>query len=340
MVPNKKRTECVLAGRIDIARHYITTGGPEGLKESVALLSSRLLSFGRYIFNPQDFPVADELFRRENFLAAAREICPDDAQVLDPFQFNLIIQVPGQTVATHIDGAYFKGANRFHYPQWLLAVMKFSGLFEADFQHQVQVVAYFHEWTNIEDRDGAFVYWGDNSGTRGSVYPRGRYGSAVDGSKTVHAASLYRNGDRRNPPLLDKSRDNRLTHLGGDAWAIKDGDHILANYTYDDLRSTIVYRARCFRTERERRDFAEGRDAVIPLDVILRRLAADLVDRGLVPSVDAAMTMDRLKYALLLLDTYAPYPDPALSDALVHLNYCALPKLAPWTEPLLSLVCP
>ena len=48
----------------------------------------------------------------------------------------------------HIDAPYFLGASRFIYPQWLLAVMVMSGLFEEQFIHQVQVVAYFHEWAS------------------------------------------------------------------------------------------------------------------------------------------------------------------------------------------------
>ncbi len=34
---------------------------------------------------------------------------------------------------------YFHGATRFQFPQWLLAAMKFSGLWEDEFVHQVSV---------------------------------------------------------------------------------------------------------------------------------------------------------------------------------------------------------
>ena len=62
------------------------------------------------------------------------------------------MQVPGQTVATHIDAVYFDGASRFEYPQWLLAVMEFSGLFQDKFIDQVQVVGYLHDW-NVTSED-------------------------------------------------------------------------------------------------------------------------------------------------------------------------------------------
>ena len=40
-----------------------------------------------------DYPVMARLFGDAAFLAAARGICPLHRQVLDPFQFNFIIQV-------------------------------------------------------------------------------------------------------------------------------------------------------------------------------------------------------------------------------------------------------
>ncbi len=123
---------------------------------------ARLLSFGRYLFNVSAYPAVAELFQEPAFQAASAQTCPPDMQTLDPFQFNFIVQAPGQTVATHIDGVYFWGADRFTLPQWLLAVMQFSGLFEHLFIPQVQVVAYFHEWS--DPRGGEFIYWDSPEG--------------------------------------------------------------------------------------------------------------------------------------------------------------------------------
>jgi hypothetical protein len=90
----------------------------------------------------RDYPVMASLFGDPAFLAAAQGICPPHRQVLDPFQFNFIIQAPGQTVATHVDGAYFMGATRKQVPQWLLACMVFSGLFRDKFVDQVLITTY------------------------------------------------------------------------------------------------------------------------------------------------------------------------------------------------------
>eukprot|EP00729_Bicosta_minor_P019753 gene19753-2723_t len=161
MVPSKDRTMCHLAGRIDVGRHFIMTGGLPGLKEFHKDLVTRVLSFGRYIFTPEEYPVVNSLFKGAKFQTAAGNIC--------------------QTVPTHLDAPYFWGASRFQFPQWLLVCMVFSGLFQDKFIDQVQVVAYFHEWEASEERAGSFKHWAQDLGA----------GSAVDGSKVVHAGDVY-----------------------------------------------------------------------------------------------------------------------------------------------------
>ena len=138
LVPSKSGVECVIPGRIDIGRHFIMSGGLQGLRESYEMMVSRVQSFGRYIFNVTDHPQVATLFDEDKFQQLARRVCPDDKQHLDPFQFNLIVQLPGQTVAAHVDGVYFWGATRFQLPQWLLAAMEFSGLFNERFVDQAR----------------------------------------------------------------------------------------------------------------------------------------------------------------------------------------------------------
>jgi len=93
-----------------------------------------------------------------------------------------------------IDAVYFLGADRFTLPQWLLAAMKFSGLFEDRFVDQVQIVTYFHDWDpsspSYHDRRGEFVYY-EHSNKPAFVPPTPRSATAVDGSKVIHAASGY-----------------------------------------------------------------------------------------------------------------------------------------------------
>lgn len=92
LIPNTNKTFCNLPPRVDIGRHFVLSGGPDGAREEYSSLVSRLSSFGKYMVGDlSKYPVVDSLFRTDSFQRVAKEICPLDKQVLDPFQFNFII---------------------------------------------------------------------------------------------------------------------------------------------------------------------------------------------------------------------------------------------------------
>lgn len=324
LVPSIDRKHCILPGRIDIGRHFILTGGIGGLKERQTDLVARMLSFGRYIFKPSDYPPIEKLFTAGKFQAAAHRVCPSERQVLDPFQFNIIIQLPGQSVPMHIDAPYFHGATRFQYPQWLLAVMVFSNLFADVFIDQVQVVAYFHEWQDAEARGGNFAYVAsDSKKPPVEQLASPRAGSAVDGSKVVHAGDVYM--PSRRPPQMEKSSDNVLVYRGNDTWVVTSDGRTIAEYSTDDLRLTVVFRARCFANETEKNHFnASDPDPAtkLSLDQIFSRLREDLVTKGRLSTKDAGL--QPLEFALMLLDEYVKYPLPHRNKAWIPYNFCAI----------------
>eukprot|EP01060_Flectonema_neradi_P034330 TRINITY_DN5997_c0_g1_i1.p1 TRINITY_DN5997_c0_g1~~TRINITY_DN5997_c0_g1_i1.p1 ORF type:complete len:521 (+),score=72.95 TRINITY_DN5997_c0_g1_i1:51-1613(+) len=323
LVPNKNRTKCILPGRIDIGRHYTLTGGITARKEPFSKLVSRVKSFGIYNFHIQDHPVLKKLFKKPNFADAAKKICPAKKQHLDPFQFNYIVQLPGQTVATHIDGVYFNRATRLDIPQWLLAAMKFSGYFEDEFVPQVQVVGYIHQWEDHE-RMGEFVVWNPEPE---SYEPTRLTGLAVDGSQVVHAASDYCPG--QEAPVIDKDSKSRLQYIGDDMWALRVNETVLRMYRTNDLRISVVYRARCFEDEDAKVKFnTESKDKINrwSLDFILDRFRQGLVQKGEL-SQEAVDTISSMTLALAILRTYIAYPMP---DAMLPLNVCFIPDFYPY----------
>ena len=102
----------------------------------------------------------------------------------------------------------------------MLAVMLFSGLFQDRFIHQVQVVGYLHSVPS----GGDFVYYNTESSTPQIMKPLPRSGAIIDGSKTIHAAIIYR--PESTPPLLDKSTENVLTYGGDEKWSIVVGGKV------------------------------------------------------------------------------------------------------------------
>ena len=178
------------------------------------------------------------------------------------------------------------------------------------------------------------------------MVPSYRAGSTIDGSKMVHAAVIYR-GSARSPklPFIDKSKPALLSYTGeGEQWQLSSGgedSNLLQTYSTDDLRSSVVYRARCFKDQTEAAQYNSkplGGPSIMTLEQILRTFAEDMVKRGLVATVEGALGMDRLKFALLILQTYTKYPMPAVDVALLPYNYCALGRLASWTQPIIDFL--
>ena len=335
LVPSSSGRACILPGRIDVGRHYIATGGFEGLKEQHAQLINRVQSFIKYIFNPLEHAVTARLFADEAFLSAARSVCPAHKPVLDPFQTTLIAQVPGQTVPAHLDGVWFHGASRFHVPQWLLAVMAFSGLFAERLVDQVQLAAYYHDWEDASGaRGGAFVHWAARNGSETALPPHPGSGNAMDGSKTIHAATLFE--PSAAAPWLDKSVRHALVHnASGGGWGLVSGGQPRGPahaWTEQQLRFSVVYRARCFGSEAERAAFGAAlaaREGLLDLEEdILLPLMREAVRRRGAPSLAALQALPRLDLALKLLDVFVRYPKPSLRRTWLP-NYCALPRLFP-----------
>jgi len=301
LVPNKNRTKCVLPGRTDVGRHFILTGGPMGLKEIYDNIVSRLLSFGIYNWDLSKDPSMESLFLGEKFQNAAKLTCPKDKQFIHPFQGNYIVQIPGQTVAAHIDAPYFWGANRFQFPQWLLAVMTFSGLFEDQFIPQVQVVGYIHEWDprSIESNKlgGKFIFWGAEGKNTpkdvrdhrmlvhaDTVLPVPLAGVSVDGSRLVHAADVYY--PDITPPKIDKSKACELKYNAAkDNWDLKIDEKVVQSYENNDLRISIVFRARCHKDEAEAKRFQEqmyDNSMAMKMEDILSVLVNDMSKCGII----------------------------------------------------------
>jgi hypothetical protein len=338
LVPDRSRENCVLPQRVDVGRHFVMTGGPEAVREPYENMISRVSSFGRYMFNLTEYPVVESLFESDSFKAAAISVCPAGKQLLDPFQFNFIMQVPGQTVALHIDAPYYVGATRFQFPQWLLVAMTFSGLFQDRFVDQVQVVGYLHDWVTPpgEKPSGQFLYYPKSDPLPLSVPCTPLSGSAVDGSKTLHAAGVFR--PDRLPPKMDKDADNALYYIGDELWELRTtGGRVLDTFPSSDVRMTIVYRGRCFAGQEEMDAFnGQKAEDMLSLESILSTLLEDLVARGKQPAGTKLADVDRLELSIMLLETYVKYPFPSVATTWMPLNYCALPRLAGSFAPAVS----
>lgn len=80
-----------------------------------------------------------------------------------------------------------------------------------------------------------------------SIPPLPLSGSAVDGSKMIHSAGVYK--PDVIPPSLSKDKRNSLVYAGDEKWDLREDNNTIKQYDTDDLRMTVVYRSRCFESE-------------------------------------------------------------------------------------------
>ncbi len=342
MIPTADKSMCVLPQRIDIGKHFIMSGGVDGRRESYQSSVQRVTSFGRYYMGTKGLderlpPLVGDLFREPAFQKAAKNICPKDKQLLDPFQFNVIMQVPGQTVASHIDAPYFWGADRMDFPQWLLATMVFSNLFSEEFIHQVQVVGYLSDIApagtsaaELEAIGGEFIYYQKNDEGR-YVKENAEYlaGSCVDGSKLVHASRIYRPDVQ--VPTLDKDKHAELVFVTEGRWELRVDGKVTAVYTDKDLRISIVYRARCFADEDELERYRSfpSSDRMQLEDVISKLVEGMVAARAV--TREQVSAMPKVDLAMKLMDFYIKYPLPSQESApWMPWNYCLVSKRFPF----------
>jgi hypothetical protein len=80
-----------------------------------------------------------------------------------------------------------------------------------------------------------------------------------------------------------------------------------------NIRFSVVYRARCFGTEKEKEEYKYNNTNNIGLmdleDDILTPLKNDLIARKR-SSSEKILNMSKLNFALLLMDEYVKYPSP------------------------------
>lgn len=134
---------------------------------------------------------------------------------------------------------------------------------------------------------------------------------------------------------MDKNNDNVLKYVGNDQWEVQSNGQTMKKYSTDDLRISIVYRARCFKDAAELEAY-KADESVMDLDTILFKLSQDLAKRG---KLDKTKSISRLDLAFKIMEEYITYPFPSIKMAVVPLNWCAIPLLLPWTDVIFARLC-
>jgi hypothetical protein len=291
--------ESKVGERYDAARNYVTTGGYLGVQEPPASLIRRTGYFRSTLM--QGERVVAPGFERLNALpelyAAARAVhgLPEVAPAI--LYLNLL--VPGQELAIHIDVPEFSGAERSITPQWLLVIMRASGLFEDLRVHIATGITYFGHAPG-----GALRHYPDGPGGAGQRFiPVDNSAIVLDTDSRYHG--VERVGSDDSPAPIEIVTGAALEHDGTE-WVMIDPDGSrIRSYGTDEVRISISWKAYCFADEAARHAFEAAR-GTLTIAEIERRLLDDLRARGLIATTDSPHLPDIVD---LLIDTYQTFPD-------------------------------
>jgi hypothetical protein len=291
-----------LTQRHDAVLNHLKTGGRRRRDEPVAQLAARTNYFREeYAYGTKPLIDGIEPFLfHEGFVDAAQAV--HGRPVIEPAIVFANLMVPGQELAIHTDVPEFRGANRKLHPQWLLVAMRHSEVFE-EFRMPIATgVAWFH------DADGGeFAFWPEGA----SAPPVSRK-VMTDTALVLDTDSVFHGVDPVAAPrdeIAPLTPGMTLAGAGGGRWQVRDGDDVVAEYRWDDLRFSVSWKAYCFTDDAEREAWRAHTED-LDLDWILARLADDLRERG---RIDGE-TPEPRDLALLIIDEYIRFPVPTPGD--------------------------
>ena len=291
-----------LPQRFDSAFNYLRTGGRTGRAkgESMDALVARTNYFRETYAYGQEIlaPGIEPFLHFEGFVDAAREIFSRD--VIEPAIVFANILLPGQELAIHTDVPEFRGISRKRHPQWLCVVMHHSGLFDRWRMPIATAVSWYQDANG-----GAFAFY-PNGADAPAVAHRVRYNTAVilDTDSVFHGVDRVNAQTEDAPPFRPGMRVHSLGE-GSGRWEVRDGDQPIGQYTWDEMRFSVSWKAYCFRDEAERDAWRAGSDD-LQLDVVLDTLENDLRKRGRIREGRPPQK----EFAEMMVDEYVKFPTP------------------------------
>ena len=290
-----------LSQRHDAAMNFVKTGGRFARDEPVATLAARTNYFREeyaYGAEPLIEGIEPYLFH-EGFVEAARAVHGRD--VIEPAIVFANLMVPGQELAVHTDVPEFRGCNRKVMPQWLIVAMRHSGLFEEWRMPIATGVAWFHDCDG-----GEFCFYPD-----GADGPPVAKSVAYDTALLFDADSVFHGVDRiaaegAGRDIAPLKPGMSLDFTGDRQWVVQNGDDVVANYKWDELRFSVSWKAYCFENEHEQRTWREHADD-LTVDFVVNRFVRNLRERGRI----TGETPGNPDLGLLIIDEYIRFPAPA-----------------------------
>lgn len=251
---------------------YRATAGAESREKAVFIAP---VFRGDWAYETPLIDDIDDLLHHPEFSEASRGIFGSD--LVRPFSVysNLTWQLPFAQGPGHIDVPEFRGINRTDHPIWLLTMMNYSRLFEAERVPIATAVAWFYEGS-----DGGLDYWPDGPDAPPRTHEGNIFNTAILGDNDRMFHRVRPTGAVERGLISGLTPDSRLVHRGAQTWAIEDRGETRAEFEYRELRISLSWKARVFRDEQDEKRFVE-RSEDITIDEVWQRFYADLDRRDI-----------------------------------------------------------
>lgn len=190
------------------------------------------------------------------------------------------VNAPMPPGAIHVDIPSFQGADRDRYPIKLLQAMGASGLFEPWRIVEAGAVVWFYDGPG-----GAYDYWPDglDGPMRSERPPFTNRALVADNDRMYHRIGWIGAPAAEIPTITPAAQ---IEHLSGNGWVIRDGGRVHAIYSDEQVRISILWKARV-KPPRA----AGGGDPLTP-DRIVEIFAKDFESRGLRVDMPASPLSD------------------------------------------------
>ena len=293
-----------LPQRFDAAFNYIAHGiEGAGNADDTRTASHRTNYFRETYASGEDVRARgiEPFMQQRDLQGLARKVSGRSEIVPAIVYANLLI--PGQELAVHTDVPEFRGANRKVLPQWLLVVMLHSGLFDAWRIPIATCVSWFGA-----AEGGAFTFYpkGPN-GAREAIPASHNSAIIIDTDRVFHGVERV---NQKLPDLPPIEKSARLHFVGDGSWQLRDGDQVLDDYDWSEIRYSISWKAYCFQNAAERDLWASGADD-LSVDFIVNTLEEALRDRDALTGARPEPTA----FARLLVNHFVRFPTGTIAAA-------------------------
>jgi len=187
------------------------------------------------------FEGAEPLFHNARFIEAAQQSF--EAEIIRPVAMMTNLNLPAAGLPGHLDLPFFRGASRREVPSWMLAPMGYSGLFHDWAIPVASAISWFYDGAG-----GAFEYWPEGlaAASKSVRPPYTNMCVIADNEYMYHRVGPTGTADEH---WAEDSVPYDATLELSDAhdWRLRQGGAVLADFAYDKVRLSVLWKAFCFK---------------------------------------------------------------------------------------------